>query len=158
MASSRCALPPATWWSCWRTWTRPQPTASPSSLPAGCRRSELLDAVQSVCPAFPFGGDMKAPARLLVAALLALPGFLVAQTGPANGSLPRTPQGLLGLLAGTWHFDLYSQASRSPVASGEREMRLLADSTKLAWTDTVTGRPGAGTGILGYNAATGVYY
>src|SRR6266705_6071856 len=41
MANSRSAPQPATWWPCWRTWTRPQPAASPSSLPADCRRSEL---------------------------------------------------------------------------------------------------------------------
>ncbi len=100
---------------------------------------------------------MKAPACCLVAASLVLPSLLVAQTRQANGPLASTPQELLRVLSGTWHFELYSQASTSPLASGQREMRLLADSTKLAWTETV-GRSDAGTGILGYNSATGAYY
>ena len=101
---------------------------------------------------------MKTPACYLVAAFVVLPHLLVGQGGQSNRSLPSTPQGLLALLAGTWHFDLYSQGSTGPVASGEREMRLLADSTKLTWRETVVGRSEAGAGILGYNAATGAYY
>jgi len=101
---------------------------------------------------------VKALACCLVAASLVLPGLLVAQARQANGSLASTPQELLRVLSGTWHFELYSQASTSPLASGQREMRLLADSTKLAWTETVAGRSDAGTGILGYNSATGAYY
>jgi hypothetical protein len=101
---------------------------------------------------------MKTPACYLVAAFLALPSLLVAQAGLSNSSLPSTPQGVLGLLAGTWHFDLYSRGATGPVASGQREMRLWADSIKLTWTETFTGQSKTGTGILGYNAATGAYY
>ncbi len=101
---------------------------------------------------------MKTPACYLVAAFVVLPGLLVAQTSQSNKSLPSTPQGFLALLAGTWHFDLYSQGYDGPVASGQREMRLLADSMKLTWSETVIGRSEPGAGILGYNAATGAYY
>src|SRR5260370_32214475 len=100
---------------------------------------------------------MKTPACFIVAVFWALSSPL-AQTGQWNGSLPSTPQGLLGLLAGTWHFDLYSRGATGPVASGQREMRLWADSVKLTWTETFVGQSKTGTGILGYNAATGVYY
>lgn len=101
---------------------------------------------------------MKTPACYLVAACLALPSLLVAQAGQSNSSLPSTPEGLLGLLAGTWHFDVYSRGSPGAVVSGQREMRLWADSMKLAWTETFDGQPKTGTGILGYNAAMGAYY
>jgi hypothetical protein len=101
---------------------------------------------------------MKTPVCYFVAAFLALPSVLVAQAGQSNSSLPSTPQGLLGLLAGTWHFDLYAQGSTGPLASGQREMRLWADSMKVTWTETFVGQSKTGTGILGYNAATGAYY
>jgi hypothetical protein len=101
---------------------------------------------------------MKTPACYLVAAFVVLPCLLVGQAGQSNRSLPSTPQGLLALLAGTWHFDLYAQGSDGPVASGQRDMRLLPDSMKLTWRETVVGRSEAGAGILGYNTATGAYY
>ncbi len=88
---------------------------------------------------------MKTSACYLVAALVLLPRFVLGQAGQSNRSLPSTPQGFLALLAGTWHFDLYSQGYHGPVASGQREMRLLADSMKLTWSET-------------YNTATGAYY
>ncbi len=68
---------------------------------------------------------MKAPACCLVAASLVLPSLLVAQTRQANGPLASTPQELLRVLSGTWHFEVYSQASTSPLASGQREQNLL---------------------------------
>jgi hypothetical protein len=37
-------------------------------------------------------------------------------------------------------------------------MRLWGDSVKLTWTETLIGEPKTGTGILGYNTATGAYY
>src|SRR6266581_6447858 len=49
MANSRSAPQPATLWPCWRTWTRPPPAASPSSLPADCRRSELTSGRDNRC-------------------------------------------------------------------------------------------------------------
>ncbi len=101
---------------------------------------------------------MKTSACYLVAALVLLPRFVLGQAGQSNRSLPSTPQGFLALLAGTWHFDLYSQGYHGPVASGQREMRLLADSMKLTWSETVVGRSEPGAGILGYNTATGAYY
>jgi hypothetical protein len=101
---------------------------------------------------------MKTRACYLVASFLALASPLVAQAGQSDRSLPSTPQGLLGLLAGTWHFDLYAQGSTGPIASGQREMRLWADSMKVTWTETFVGQSKTGTGILGYNAATGAYY
>jgi len=102
---------------------------------------------------------MKAPARyLIIVALLTLPGFLVAQTPQSNESLPITPERLLAVLAGTWHFDEYSEGSPGPVGSGQREMRLSADSMKLIWTESFVGRSDNDTGILGYNSATGAYY
>jgi len=44
------------------------------------------------------------------------------------------------------------------VASGERQMRLLSDSTKLVWTESFDTKSDTGTGILGYDSAKGVYY
>src|SRR2546427_9898981 len=45
-----------------------------------------------------------------------------------------------------------------PVTSGQRQMRLLGDSTKLVWTESFDTKSDTGTGILGYDSAKGVYY
>jgi len=44
------------------------------------------------------------------------------------------------------------------VASGQRELRLLRDSTKLVWTESFDTKSDTGTGILGYDSAKRVYY
>jgi hypothetical protein len=102
----------------------------------------------------------------LFAAFLVLPGVLVSQTGTLKTPVTRISgvATLLIALQGKWHFDLYSDGDTLPNASGEREMRLLSDSTKLAWTETPVDRPHrvdqshAGSGFLGYNAATDAWY
>ena len=96
----------------------------------------------------------------LVAAFLVLPSVLVSQTGTLKTPVTRISgvATLLIALEGKWHFDLYSRGDTLPIASGEREMRLLSDSTKLAWTETPVDRPHAGSGFLGYNAATDAWY
>ncbi len=68
------------------------------------------------------------------------------------------PQAVIVGLAGLWHFDLYDSGNTSPVATGQRQMRLLNDSTKLVWTEIFDTRSDTGTGILGYDSAKGVYY
>jgi hypothetical protein len=96
----------------------------------------------------------------LFAAFLLLPSVLVSQTGTLETPVTRISGVATVLIAleGKWHFDLYSRGDTLPIASGEREMRLLSDSTKLAWTETPADRPDAGSGILGYNAATDAWY
>ncbi len=92
-------------------------------------------------------------------------GFLASsslqgQALTSNASLVSTPQpqAVIAGLAGNWHFDLYQLGHTSPVASGERQMRLLSDSTKLVWTESFDTKSDTGTGILGYDSAKGVYY
>src|SRR2546428_5857448 len=74
----------------------------------------------------------------LFAAFLVLPSVLVSQTGTLKTPVTRISGVATVLIAleGKWHFDLYSRGDTLPIASGEREMRLLSDSTKLAWTET----------------------
>ena len=96
----------------------------------------------------------------LIVALLALPSLLPSQAVVSNAP-PLSNGGVEALmmtLAGKWRFDVYSGGHSVPVASGQREMRLLEDSTKLAWTETFVDPPRAGNGVLGYNAATGTWY
>ncbi len=109
----------------------------------------------------PTGGYMKARSvTYLIVALLALPSLLPSQAvvshAPplSNGGV----EALMITLAGKWRLDVYSDGHSVPVASGQREMRLLEDSTKLAWTETFVGQSRAGNGVLGYNAATGTWY
>src|SRR5213083_2328707 len=118
----------------------------------------------------------------VIVALLALPGLLLSQAVVSNAPPPSSGgvEALMIALAGKWRFDVYSDGHSVPVASGQREMRLLEDSTKLAWTETlvdpprigpfvgfsfmgnwtepVVDRSRAGNGVLGYNAATGAWY
>lgn len=116
----------------------------------------------------------------LVATLLALPNILVSQAGPSSapGSSISGVKTVLTTLQGKWHFEVYSRGHTPPVASGQRDMRLLADSTKLAWTETETPleqphfgysffgyftadnveQSPPGSGFLGYNANTGAWY
>jgi hypothetical protein len=96
----------------------------------------------------------------VIATLLAVPSLLVSQArvSSASASSPSGVEAVLASLAGTWQFDLYSPGGTAPVASGQREMRLLRDSTKLAWTETFAGQADVGSGLLGYNSATGAYY
>jgi hypothetical protein len=111
---------------------------------------------------------------LAVAALFTVPSLLVSQASPSNtqtlGSFVEIPsenapgpstgsvQALMIALAGKWRFDVFSLSQAAPIASGQREMRLLDDSTKLAWTETFIGQSRVGSGMLGYNSATGVWY
>lgn len=94
----------------------------------------------------------------LFAAFLVLPSVLVSQTGTLKTPVTRISGVATVLIAleGKWHFDLYSRGDTLPVASGEREMRLLSDSTKLAWTETPVDRPHRGTSVLGYQTAANV--
>src|ERR1051325_944264 len=78
--------------------------------------------------------------------------------GPlVSSSAPRPPAVIVGL-AGPWHFDMYDAGNATPAATGQRQMRLLADSTKLLWTEIFDTRSDTGTGILGYDSAKDVYY
>src|SRR2546425_597491 len=73
----------------------------------------------------------------LLAAFLTLPSVLVSQTGTLKTPVTRISgvETVLIALEGTWHFDLYSRGNTLPIASGEREMRLLSDSTELRLVD-----------------------
>ncbi len=99
------------------------------------------------------------PATYVVLALFLVPTSL-SQGRASSARVPSSvgAESLLTPLVGTWHFDMYSADRHDPVASGQREMRLMSDSTKLAWTETFRGRSDTGTGVLGYNAATNAYY
>jgi len=99
-------------------------------------------------------------AHIIVAALLLLPASLPGQARESTAPLPLSaePRTLIPLLAGTWHFNIYSSGNTHPVSSGQRVMRLLSDSMKLAWTETFVGRADTGTGVFGYSSATGAYY
>ena len=110
----------------------------------------------------------------VIATLLALPSLLVSQARVSNVSTlgffadtlaRRTPswnaggvQALVTALEGKWRFEVFSPNQTAPIASGQREMRLLDDSTKLAWTETSIGQSSVGNGVLGYNYATGAWY
>lgn len=45
-----------------------------------------------------------------------------------------------------------------PYGKGEREMKLLGDSTKLLWTDKYEGSPLTGAGLLGYDERFTAFY
>src|SRR5882762_4446516 len=92
------------------------------------------------------------PATCVVLALFFVPTSL-SQGRASNAWVPSSvgAESLLTPLVGTWHFGMYSADRHDPVTSGQREMRLMSDSTKLAWTETFRGRSDIGTGILGYN-------
>ena len=96
----------------------------------------------------------------LIAAGFLASGPLLGQALTSNAGLVSTPhpQALIAGLAGSWHFDLYQLGRNTPVASGKRQMRLLSDSTKLVWTESFDTKSDTGTGILGYDAAKGLYY
>jgi hypothetical protein len=63
---------------------------------------------------------------------------------------------LLAALAGTWKLEVYQHGKSTPVLSGRREMRLVQDSSKLAWTEIIGAD--TGSGVLGYNITRGSYY
>ena len=96
----------------------------------------------------------------IVVALLITPASLAGQARESTEPLPLSaePRRLIPMLAGTWRFNIYSSTNSDPVSSGQRVMRLLSDSMKLAWTETFVGRADTGTGVFGYNSATAAYY
>ena len=100
----------------------------------------------------------------LSAVILTLPclfvGPLLGQSTTAGRNLGHL-QGskeLVAALAGSWKFELYQRGGSNPVLVGEREMRLLQDSTKLVWTEVIRGRADTGSGVLGYNPTNRSYY
>ena len=92
--------------------------------------------------------------------LFFLPMSLLRDAGARKQSPPNAlaAEGFLAALAGTWQFRMYSADRTTPITSGERVMDETNDSTKLAWRETIVDQADFGTGILGYNAATGAYY
>jgi hypothetical protein len=130
-------------------------------------------------PPTDYGGHMKRPSIIhLIAPVLTLPTLLASQAGVSRAPLssPDSVKAVMIALAGTWQFALYSSDRTVPVASGQREMQLFGDSTKLAWTETLVGQAvgttsslgylpqpnldqsHVGGGFLGYNASTGDWY
>jgi hypothetical protein len=99
--------------------------------------------------------------RTLMLAAIAFGASAAAASASAQGiSDIRAPAPRIALqqLAGTWSFAVYQSAGEAPVATGRREMRLLADSLKLAWTESYDGRPATSDGFLGYDERAGTYY
>ena len=76
-------------------------------------------------------------------------------TGPVS---PAARIALIKELAGAWRFAVYHPGNPNAVATGRRDMRLMADSMTLAWTETFDTAPNGGTGILGYDATKGTYF
>jgi hypothetical protein len=99
-------------------------------------------------------------AHAIVVALLIAPASLAGQVRKSTERVPLSaePRSLISMLAGTWRFNIYSSTNTDPVSSGQRVMRLLSDSMKLAWTETFGDRADTGTGVFGYNSATAAYY
>jgi len=86
---------------------------------------------------------------------------LALATAPVAAQVPTaTPDAktVMSRLAGTWQFAVYQPGRTAPVTTGRREMRLLADSLKLAWNETFDGRSADGSGFLGYDAGAGAFY
>ena len=95
-----------------------------------------------------------------ILALFFLPTVLLKYGTARNASPPSMAAAgeLLQTLAGTWQFQMYAAGRTDPIASGERVMHLMSDSSKLAWSETFVGQRDTGTGVLGHNATTGAYY
>jgi hypothetical protein len=86
---------------------------------------------------------------------------LALATAPAPAQVPTATSDaktVMSRLAGTWQFALYQNGRNTPVSTGRREMHLLADSLKLAWTETFDGRVAGGSGFLGYDDGAGAFY
>jgi len=96
--------------------------------------------------------------------------MLAAVLGTASLVLPRAPhvtstpsatttaKQILGELAGSWSFAFYQAGHATPIRTGHRDMRLLADSLKLTWRDTYVGRADTAMGFLGYAPRASSYY
>ena len=95
-----------------------------------------------------------------ILALFFLPAFLLKNGTARHASQPSVVAAgeLLQTLAGNWKFQMYAAGRTDPVASGERVMQLMSDSTKLAWSETFAGQRDTGTGVLGHNSTTDAYY
>ena len=61
-------------------------------------------------------------------------------------------------LAGAWSVALFQSGRAVPVGTGQMRMTLLADSLKLAWTQSWRGRADTASGFLGYDPHAGAYY
>jgi hypothetical protein len=86
---------------------------------------------------------------------------LALATAPVAAQVPTATsdaKAVMSRLAGTWQFAVYQPGRAAPVTTGRREMRLLADSLKLAWNETLDGRAADGSGFLGYDAGGDAFY
>jgi hypothetical protein len=86
---------------------------------------------------------------------LALATAPAAAQGPPATADAKT---VMAQLAGIWQFAVYQPGRSTPVTTGRRDMRLLADSLKLAWDETFDDRPADGSGLLGYDAGADAFY
>ena len=91
---------------------------------------------------------------------LAIAAIAVAVASGSATSQQRgiRPGDVIPRLAGTWSFEMFVSGRDYPVGKGQREMRLLADSTKLSWTDEFEGSPAEGAGLLGYDERFTTFY
>jgi hypothetical protein len=98
---------------------------------------------------------MKPRALAITAIALAVASGSVAGQGPSQSVRPHD---LIPRLAGTWSFEMFVRGRDYPFGKGQREMKLLADSTKLLWTDKYDGSPLTGAGLLGYDERFSAFY
>ena len=96
----------------------------------------------------------------VIAAVFVLSGPLSSQARTSGASRQPVPEPhrIIAQLAGTWRFEIYVSGRATPMATGQRQMRLLGDSAKLLWTETFDTRSDTGTGVLGYDSSKGDYY
>lgn len=95
--------------------------------------------------------------RALCVAAVALAG-VSGLAGAQDTTRPMRPGDMIPQLAGTWSFEMFVRGRDYPFAKGQREMRLVADSTKLLWTDEFDGTSTTGAGLLGYDERFAAFY
>ena len=81
--------------------------------------------------------------------------------GPAAGQEAAQsvrPKAVISQLAESWSFEMFFRGRDHPLRKGQREMRLLADSVKLSYTDEFDGSSITGAGFLGYDERFNAYY
>ena len=95
---------------------------------------------------------------VLASAILLCAAPVASQERASGPGSPAARRALIKILAGDWRFAVYHPGNPKAVATGRRDMRLMADSLKLVWTETFDTTPNGGSGILGYDAGKGTYF
>jgi hypothetical protein len=68
------------------------------------------------------------------------------------------PGDFMPKLAGTWSFEMFARGRDYPYAKGQREMKFVADSTKLLCTEEFDGSPITNVAIMGYDERFTAFY